>query len=116
MESFNKAKSLKEIAKNLKILYVEDDKNLRERTKKFFTKVFSLVDTAKDGKEGIELYKEHYQKTSEYYDIVISDIYMPQLDGIEMSKAILGMHKEQKIIIMSASEEKKYCLISSLWR
>ena len=110
MESFNKVQSLKDIAKNLKILYVEDDEDLRQRTVKFFFKFFRHVDSAEDGREGIELYKKHYQKTNKYYDIVISDIYMPNVNGIEMSKVILKMHKEQKIIIASASDEKKYLL------
>ncbi|WP_294966317.1 response regulator [Sulfurimonas sp.] len=108
MNSFNKVQSLKEIAKNLKILYVEDDDDLRDRTKKFFLKIFNHVDIAVNGKEGLELYIENYLQTNTYYDIVISDIYMPKMDGIVMSKAILEMHKEQKIVIMSATEERKY--------
>ncbi|MFT5661540.1 MAG: YesN/AraC family two-component response regulator, partial [Sulfurimonas sp.] len=108
MKSFNKVQSLKEIAKNLKILYVEDDTDLRERTTKFFMKIFGHVDTAADGEEGLKLYTQNYQERYKYHDIVISDIYMPNLDGIAMSKAILEMNKEQKIIIMSATEERKY--------
>lgn len=110
MNSFNKVQSLKEIAKNLRILYVEDDEDLRDRTKKFFIKIFNHVDIASDGNKGLKLYKDNYLQTSKYHDIVISDIYMPHMDGIAMSKAILEMYKEQKIIIMSATEEKKYLL------
>jgi PAS domain S-box-containing protein len=110
VESFNKAQSLKDIAKNLKILYVEDDEDLRQRTMKLFMKIFSHVDIAVDGKEGLELYIQNYQKTSKYHDIVISDIYMPNIDGIAMSRAILEMNKEQKIVIMSATDEKSYLL------
>lgn len=108
MDSFNKVQSLKEIAKDLKILYVEDDEVLCERTKKFFLKIFNQVDTASDGKKGLELYKKYHQKTAKFYDIVISDIYMPNMNGISMSKAILEIHEEQKIIIMSATEERNY--------
>lgn len=103
-------KSLKKLSDTLSVLYVEDDLVLRESTADLFKGLFKRVDLAENGERGLELYKEYLSKNKRYYDIVISDIQMPVLNGIEMSRFILEINKEQKIIIMSAHEEKEYLL------
>ena len=61
-----------------KILLVDDEPDILEFLSYNFRKKNFLVITAKDGKEGIE------KATSELPDIIISDIMMPVMDGIEM--------------------------------
>lgn len=103
-------KLLKQLSKNFSLLYVEDDEILRNKTVGVFKNLFLLVDIAEDGIEGLELYKNHYENNSKYYDIVVSDIQMPRLDGIGLTKEILSINKKQKIIIVSAYNDKEYLI------
>jgi CheY-like chemotaxis protein len=91
-------KDLVEKSRYLKILYIEDDKINQEQTLKIFKNFFEYVDTAVDGKDGL---KQYVTKDKNFYDIVISDINMPKLNGIELSKKILDINKKQKIVLMS---------------
>ncbi len=95
---------LKSIAENFSILYVEDEEKLRKENKKFFKNIFFKVDIAQNGKEGMELYNKNI------YDIVISDIVMPEMNGIEMSQKIKEINPEQDIIIVSAYSDANYLI------
>lgn len=96
-----KYKQLRAIAKKYKVLYVEDDSILQETTAELFMGVFKEVVLAKDGEEALELYDESI-------NIVITDIQMPHMNGIELSRAIIQRNKEQKIIVVSAYDETQY--------
>ena len=100
-------KELKELTKNLTVLYVEDEILLRESLEIYLNKLFSKVVTATNGQEGLE-----YYTTKGDFDIVISDIQMPILDGLEMSQKIKDIDFEQEIIITSAYSETSYFLNS----
>ncbi len=91
-------------AKALSILYVEDDKKIRAEIAEFLDRFFLTVDLADNGKEGLLKYKE------KHYDIVITDLNMPVMGGIEMSKALKKKHPEQPIVIISAHNESEYLL------
>ena len=69
--------------KNFTVLYVEDDESFLKETKRVFTELFFKVDTAVDGKDGLELYKSYILKENTPYDIVIIDISMPHMNGIK---------------------------------
>ena len=103
-------KELRNLSKNLSLLYVEDDPLLREKTALIFKNLFSHVDVAEDGQYGLDLYNQQHQKHAKYYDIVVSDIQMPRLDGIALSKEIFKLNKNQKIIIVSAYNDKEYLI------
>ena len=98
------------ITNNLKILYVEDNKESRDQASKLLANYFSKIDIATDGEEGLEYYKNYHLDTNQYYDLVITDIEMPKMDGISMSKAIYTINKNQKIIVVSAYNDKKYLI------
>jgi len=89
-------KKLKDICKDFTVLYVEDEDVLRSLVQNYLSKFFKLVDIAKDGLEGLDKYKK------ESYDVVITDISMPKMDGLDMSLEIKKINKNQKIIIVSA--------------
>jgi len=93
---------LKEITKNLTALYVEDEQDLRQSVYEYLKKLFKKVDSAADGVEGLEKYK------TEQYDIVITDIEMPNINGLEMSTLIKEIDPSQEIIIMSAYTNTSY--------
>lgn len=63
---------------------------------------FELVGEARNGEQGLEL----YQKT--HPDIVITDIKMPLLNGLEMIRSILALNPETQFILLTAYEEFDY--------
>jgi diguanylate cyclase (GGDEF)-like protein len=87
------------VTKRLTLLYVEDDAVSREQLRDVFEMLFASVTTACNGADGFEKYK---QKS---YDIVITDINMPKMDGLELIEAIKKIHSEQKVIIISAHSD-----------
>ena len=95
-------KKLVEIAKEFTVLYVEDDKTVMEITQRLLSNFFGSIDTASDGQAGLD----HYEVGK--YDIIISDIIMPRMNGIEMSKHIKEKDKYQTIVIISAHDEAQY--------
>ena len=97
-------KELQEISKELCLLYVEDDTNLREETRKLFEHLFKEVDTAEDGAIGLEKFK------NKQYDIIVTDINMPNMNGVDMVKAIKAIDANQPIIITSAHDDSQYLL------
>lgn len=79
-----------------KILIVEDEKNLRSLYEIEFTEEGYNVFLASNGKEALEIFDK------EEPDLIIMDIKMPNIDGIEVMKKMLGKNKDIPIIINSA--------------
>lgn len=92
-------KQLKEIASQVNVLYVEDDTDIAKTLTSYLSKFFKEVVYAKNGQDGLELYKQ------DSYDLVITDIKMPKMDGLEMSEEIKKINSSQNIIIISAYSE-----------
>ncbi|NOR57355.1 MAG: EAL domain-containing protein [Sulfurimonas sp.] len=97
-------KKLREYTQNMRVLYVEDDLTVQTEMHEFLKRFFSTITLANNGKEGLEAYKQ------ESYDLIISDINMPIMNGIEMSKIILEEDQDQSIIIISAYNDSEYLL------
>ena len=87
---------LVKLSHDLKLLYVEDDKATRIVTERLFKKFFNNITVATDGEEGLERFK------NEIFDMVITDINMPQLDGLEMAQKIKEIDSTIPIVIASA--------------
>jgi len=100
-----KVKLLKDQANDLSVLYVEDDAQLRESVIAFLNNFFSVVEEAEDGLIGLKKYQSHKNKTDSYFDIIIADINMPNMNGVELCKNIRSINEEQSIIVMSAHNE-----------
>lgn len=96
--------------KNSNILYVEDDALNIEIVKDLLNDLFGNVTIARNGAEGLEFYKEFEYNTQNYFDLIITDIHMPILNGIDMIKAIYDINKSQKIIVLSAYDKKEYLI------
>ena len=101
-------KLVHEHTKRLHILYVEDNETLRESTMKVLDNFFDVVDVAVDGLDGIEQYTNFLKIHNKPYDLIVSDINMPHLDGIEMSKQILELEPLQSIIFITAHNEPEF--------
>ena len=95
---------LKNINKNIKILYVEDDEIARENGVEYLQNFFEQIYEASDAIKALQLY-EKYQP-----DIIITDIQMPKLNGLEFVKRIRQKDKKTQIIIITAFCDKDYLL------
>jgi len=83
----------------MKILYVEDEFEAREALGKFLRRRFGKIFTAVDGLEGLTVFKE--QKP----DLVIVDLYMPNMDGLTMINEIKKISPEVFVIVTSAVDD-----------
>lgn len=95
---------MKDLLKNFTVLYVEDEDMVRKSAVEYLTRVCKKVLEAKDGKEAIKLWRE--QKP----DIIITDISMPRLNGIDMASYIRAHDKDIQIIIATAHSDTEYLL------
>ena len=84
------------------ILYVEDEEHIRNELVEILELDYPNVLIASNGKEGLELYKQHLP------DLVISDIQMPQMDGMTMCEEIKKIDKNVPIILTTAFNERTY--------
>lgn len=81
------------------VLIVDDSIFVKKQLSQILSsEQFNIVDTASDGEEAIEKYKEHYPKI----DIVTMDITMPKLDGITALEKIIEFDKNARVIMISA--------------
>lgn len=99
-----------EQTKKLSLLFVEDDPQLRQRTVEILEDYFFRVDFAEDGIDALEQFNRYYDLRSTYYDLVISDIQMPRMDGVELTEKLYALRHDQPIIILSAHTETTYLL------
>jgi len=89
------------------LLLVEDDKTTREIVKRMVALKFPqcTIYTAEHGKKGLELFMEHTP------DLVVTDINMPEMDGIEMARAIKAVNPNATYIVLSARDDKDYICV-----
>jgi len=90
--------------KNLTILYVEDEEMIRQNAVEYLSRICGNVLEAKNGVEALEVYKKHQP------DIIISDIKMPKMNGLELAERIRKEDKETPIIIATAHTQTDYLL------
>ncbi len=89
-------KNIKEISASMSVLYVEDDEEISEMFVNYLKKLFKKVVHKTDGLQGLNCYKE------QFFDLVITDVQMPVMDGLKMSFIIKEINSEQSILILSA--------------
>lgn len=95
------------IGSNMTLLYVEDNEDVMSATLETIKEFFKTIYPAKDGEEALNIFRTHE------IDIVISDINIPKLDGLQLTSLIKKERKDTFIIMLSAHEEPSY-LISSI--
>ena len=86
----------------VRILYVEDDLETREELQSVLEQFVAELYTAKNGREGLSLYRQHLP------DIVITDIQMPEANGLSMAADIKVINPGQPIVILSAYNDVEY--------
>lgn len=102
-----------DIPANLKILYAEDNLVNQRVTKFLLQKINAECDIAANGKQAVEMFK------TKKYDLILMDMYMPEIDGIESTKIIRELEKNSQtehpvfIVAVTAnafSEDKQKCM------
>ncbi len=85
---------------DISVLFVDDNETIRQLYRRLLEKHISHLYIAKDGYHGLELYQKHKP------DLVITDMVMPVMNGLEMVKEIKKIAPEAKFVVMSAYSEK----------
>ena len=88
--------------KNFQLLYVEDEPDVRDVFSTILKRFMKKVFIATNGQEGLEIFK------NEQIDIIISDIRMPKMTGLEMVQAIREIDKEVPILFSTAFSDTEY--------
>jgi len=88
--------------KNLTVLYVEDEDDIREQGSQLLSRLVGKLVTAQNGAEGLEAWRQHNP------DIILTDIRMPVKEGLAMLQNIRSVASKVQVIILSAFEEPDY--------
>lgn len=97
--------------KNLSILYVEDDAVLRDEFAEILGRLYGKITPAKNGKHALFLYDELITKKTPP-DIIISDVDMPMVNGIEFLEMIRQKNEHIPFIFTTAHSDVEYLLKS----
>lgn len=87
---------MRENLKKFTLLYAEDDKAVQKEMFEYFKSYFKEVYLANDGKEALELYKKYRP------EILILDIYMPHINGLELTEYIRKNDYKTEIVLITA--------------
>lgn len=94
-------KNLNEYKKNVNILYIEDDQSTSKKLQSILSKFFNKIYTASNGTEACEIMNTIHDKIS----LIISDINMPKMDGIEFLERIRSENNTIPFIFVTARSE-----------
>ncbi len=94
----------KEILKNYTILYVEDDAQVRQVAVEYLSRICKEVLEAENGKEALNIWRDLKP------DIIITDISMPKMNGIDMARYIRSEDLKTPIIVATAYTDQDYLL------
>ena len=94
----------KKLLKDLRILYVEDEEDIRRNAVEYLKRIVKEVLEAKDGKEAIAIWRDKKP------DIIITDINMPKLNGLDMARYIRSKDQDVQIIIATAYTDTDYLM------
>ncbi len=93
----------------LRVLYAEDDKTTRETLVQILEKFFAEVVAVEDGQEGVEAFNKNFSDGN-IIDLIISDINMPNKNGLDMLKLIREVDKEIPAVLITAHSEANFLL------
>ena len=88
--------------KQLTVLYVEDESLTRRSFERIIRRRVKELYIANDGKEGMEVWREKRP------DVVVTDIEMPVMNGLEMIRKIKEEDPEAAIIVLTAFEDEEH--------
>ena len=88
----------------ISLLYIEDEAATREQVSRVLAARGYRLTVAEDGEQGLEIFREQAP------DIVLTDIMMPRLNGLEMARAIRALSPEIQIVCMTAFSDTGYLI------
>ncbi len=94
----------KTLFQKLHILYVEDEQNTREEIALFLKMTVGRVTVAENGQEGLDAFRR------EKIDMVITDIQMPVMNGLDMVRAIREIDKDVPIAVTTAFSDTDFLM------
>lgn len=86
-----------------RLLIIEDDPSVRTFTARALAAAGHQVETAEDGAEGLRRIDE----ARGAFDLVLSDIRMPVMDGIEVARAAAGAYPGLRLLLMTGFAEQR---------
>jgi len=86
-----------------KLLIVEDDESVRTLAARALERAGHVIDIAADGAQGLSM----IQAALGGYDLVVSDIRMPEMDGIEMAVAAAARFPAMRIMLMTGYADQR---------
>ncbi len=89
---------------NIKILYVEDDNIARENAIEYLENFFTHIYEASNAVSALQIYEKYKP------DIIVTDIQMPKIDGLEFVKRVRQKDKKVQVIVITAFCHKEYLL------
>ena len=95
--------------KTLNVMYVEDDLYIREKVASIFDQIFNIVVIASNGEEGYSNFMKCREDDIKI-DVIVSDINMPKLSGLEMIKKIREVDKDVPFILTTAYSSPNFLL------
>lgn len=106
----DKLRKIISTTKKLNVLYIEDNLDVRNQTIKMLKIFFDNIEIANNGEAGLRLFESNNKYESSAYDLIITDIEMPVLDGISMIIKIRELDNDIPILIFSAHSNTDYFL------
>lgn len=89
---------------NYSILYVEDEPKIQVLIERYLKNYFATVYTASDGKEALDLYRQHHPH------VLLLDIDIPFINGLEVARRVREKDKHIKIIMLTAYADQEKLL------
>jgi PAS domain S-box-containing protein len=99
-------KNLTTYSRSMSLLYVEDNEDAREMLTVILEMFFETIHIARDGREGLAIFESHP------IDVIITDINMPHMNGLQMIEAIRQINETVPIMVLTAYNEENYFLES----
>jgi len=90
--------------KTVRILFVEDEEDLRNIISDTLTKLQAQFKTAHNGQVALDLFKDNQDD----FDLIVTDINMPVMNGLELIQNVRDLGSDIPVIIMSAHTEPEY--------
>ena len=95
---------MRDILKNITLLYAEDDLEVQKQMVEYFETFFKKIYVVSQGDEALKFYKKYKP------ELMIVDIFMPELDGLALAELIRKDDYKTKIVVLSAHSQSELIL------
>lgn len=100
---------VRNLARNYTALVVEDDPTSAQIIQELLARFFKKVDVAPDAEKGLNAYV-----TEGGYDVLVIDVYLPAMNGMELSRIFKAVHEEEQVVIVYSAQPDSKLLIEAV--